>query len=114
VFNRFYRLEIHSLMDGIFNPACELLPPWMKELYLCTVAILYLLSDLPHPSPLPKVNIQFIQTVCGCEVGVRGGGLLSCVVDHILQELNTLFLTRFRTYKIATPPQPKMTSKDDI
>ncbi len=27
-------------------------------------------------------------------------------VDHILQEFNTL-LTRFRTYKIATPPQTK-------
>jgi hypothetical protein len=28
---------IHSLVD-IFDPACELLPPWTKELYLCTVA----------------------------------------------------------------------------
>ncbi len=27
----------------------------------------------------------------------------SCVGGHILQEFNTLFLTRFRTYKIATP-----------
>ncbi len=26
---------IHSLV-GIFDPACELLPPWTKELYLCT------------------------------------------------------------------------------
>jgi predicted anti-sigma-YlaC factor YlaD len=34
--------------------------------------------------------------------------------DHILQEFYTLFLTRFRTYKIASPPQTKMTSKDDI
>jgi hypothetical protein len=26
-------------MDGIFDPACELgLPPWTKELHLCTVA----------------------------------------------------------------------------
>jgi hypothetical protein len=32
VFNRFYRLEIHSLIVGIFDPACELLPPWTKEL----------------------------------------------------------------------------------
>ncbi len=32
-----YRLEIHLHMVGIFNPACELLPPWTKELYLCTV-----------------------------------------------------------------------------
>ncbi len=28
---------IHSMV-GIFDPACELLPPWTKELYLCTVA----------------------------------------------------------------------------
>ncbi len=28
---------IHSLV-GIFDPAYELLPPWPKELYLCTVA----------------------------------------------------------------------------
>ncbi len=53
------------------------------------------------PPPPPKVNIQYIQKVCGC--GVVGGGVLSCVVDHILQEFNTLFLTRFRTFKIATP-----------
>ncbi len=25
---------IHSLV-GIFDPACKLLPPWTKELYLC-------------------------------------------------------------------------------
>jgi hypothetical protein len=32
-------------MVGIFDPACELLSPWTKELYLCTVApLLYLLS----------------------------------------------------------------------
>jgi hypothetical protein len=37
VFNRFYRLEIHSLVVVIFEPDCELLPPWTKELYLCTV-----------------------------------------------------------------------------
>jgi len=36
-----------------------------------------------------------------------GGGLLSCVGDHILQEINPLFLNRFRTYKIAAPPQTK-------
>jgi hypothetical protein len=30
--------------------------------------------------------------------------VLSCVGDHILQDFNTLYLTRFRTYKIALPP----------
>jgi hypothetical protein len=93
-------------MVGIFDPACELLPPWTKELCLFTVAPLFSLSDLTPP--LPKVNVQYIQTVCGC------GGVLSCVVDHILPEFYTLFLTRFRTFKIATPPQTKMASKDDV
>jgi hypothetical protein len=35
------------------------------------------------------------------------GRVLSCVGDHILQEFNTLFLTRFRTYNIALTPQTK-------
>jgi hypothetical protein len=30
---------------------------------------LYLLSDLLPPAPLPKLNVQYIQTVCGL-----GGG----------------------------------------
>jgi hypothetical protein len=46
--------------------------------------------------------------------GGRGGRVLSSVVNHILQKFNTLFLTRFRTCKIATSPQTKMTSNDDI
>jgi hypothetical protein len=40
--------------------------------------------------------------------------VLDCAVEHILQEFYILFLNRFRTYKIATPPQTKMTIKDDI
>jgi hypothetical protein len=32
---------------------------------------------------------------------------LCCVGDNILQEFNTLFLTRFKTYKIAIPSQNK-------
>ena len=88
-----HRLEIQLVCHvGIFDPSCELLS-------------LYLLSDLPHPSPPAKVNVQYIQTVCGC--GGEGRGVLSWVVDHILQEFNTLFLTSFRTYKIPTSPQTK-------
>jgi hypothetical protein len=33
--------------------------------------------------------------------------VLSPVGDHILQEFNTLCLTRFRIYKIVRPPQTK-------
>jgi hypothetical protein len=36
-------------MVGIYNLACKLLPPWIKELYLCTV--------VPLPSP-PQTNDQ--------------------------------------------------------
>ncbi len=57
-------------MVCIFDPACELLTTWTKELYLCTVApLLYLLSDLLLPPPLP--NLRYIQTVCDC--GGEGG-----------------------------------------
>ncbi len=75
-------------MVGIFDPACELLPPWTKELYLCTV------NPLPSIWPAPPQG--------------------NCVVDHIMQEFYTLLLTRFRTYKIASPSPTKITSKDDI
>jgi hypothetical protein len=34
-------------------------------------------------------------------------GRLSPVGDHILQEFNTLYLTRFRTYQIGRPHQAK-------
>ncbi len=40
---------------------------------------------------------------------------MKCAEDHILQEFYTLFLTRFRTHKIASPPHGyKVTSKGDI
>ncbi len=62
---------------------------------------LYLLCDLPLLPPF-----QSKRTVYTDSVWLWGGGVLSCVVDLILlQEFNALFLTRFRTYKIATPPQ---------
>jgi hypothetical protein len=46
-------------------------------------------------------KVQYTQTVSGWE----GVGVLSPVRDHILQEFNTLYLTRFKTWKIARPPQ---------
>jgi hypothetical protein len=62
---------------------------------LSTVAPLtYFLVQLP-PFPVSKYSIYR-----HCVVG----GVLSPVGDHILQEFKTLYLTRFRTYKIAKPP----------
>jgi hypothetical protein len=84
----------------------KLLSPWTKELYLCTLAPL---SSL-WPPPLPKLNVQFIKTVC-----VWGGeGGVNYAVDHILQEFYTLFLTRFRTSQIASPPQRKWAVKTPL
>jgi hypothetical protein len=63
-------------MVGIFDPACELLPPWTKELlYLFTVAHL---ASLGTPPPFPKPNVQYIQTMCGCGGGGVGGIELCC------------------------------------
>jgi hypothetical protein len=39
--------------------------------------------------------------------GKGWGVLLSPVRDHILQEFNTVYVTRFKTYKNARPPQTK-------
>jgi hypothetical protein len=76
VFNRVCRLEIQSVMLVFFTQLCELLP-----------------FSLGHLPPSPSLYRQ-------CVVGKGWGGeVLSCFEDHILQEFNTLFLTRFRTYK---------------
>ncbi len=69
----------------------------------------YRLTSLVHlprySPPRPKANVQYC-TVYTDSVAGRGR-VLSCVVDHILLEFNTLFLTKFRTYKIARPPQTR-------
>jgi hypothetical protein len=77
-------------MVGIFDPACELLPPRTKELYLCTAAPLYLLSDLPPPSQT-KCTV-FTDSVWLC--GGGDGGVLNWAEDHILQEFYTPFLNQ--------------------
>ncbi len=66
---------------GIFDPALK------------TVVTLLSGSTL-HPLPLP-VSKYSIYRQC---VAGRGCEVLSTVGDHIQQEFNTLYLTRFRTY----------------
>jgi hypothetical protein len=88
-------------MVDIFDQACELLAPWTKEIYLCTVAPpQHLLSDLlPHP-PFSKKKIYSIyRQLWG--VGGRGvelycrpysSGVLHSVSDQI-QNLQNWFTT---------------------
>jgi hypothetical protein len=73
---------------------CELLPLPSNLLFGSTL-----------PPPYVKVHVQYcIYRQC---VAGRRWGVLSPVGDHILQVFNTLYLPRFRTYKIAIPPQTK-------
>ncbi len=98
----------HSLVS-IFDPACELLSPWTKELYLCTVAPL---SPLWPPPPPPPSQTKC--TVCvwggGGEVGGRwivlcrpySAGILHSVSEQ-MQNLPNYFTT-----------PNKMTSENNI
>ncbi len=79
----FYRVTHVGISDPVF---------WT------VAALTFSLVQLP-PSRLPCVKVQ-------CVAG-RGWGVLSPVGDHILQEFNTLYLTRFRTYKIVDHPKLK-------
>ncbi len=54
VFNRVYRLDVQSVMLVFSTPLVNCCP-----------------SIFSLTSPLPKVNVQYIQTVC---VAVGGGG----------------------------------------
>jgi hypothetical protein len=106
--NKFYRLEIHSLMVCIFNPACELLAPWAKGLYgTCVLLPLYCTFSLTS-SPLPPfpmystVYRQWVTVGRGVYCGPYSAGVLHSVSDHI-QNLQNCFTT-----------PNKMTSEDDI
>jgi hypothetical protein len=66
-------------MVGFFDPACELLP---QELYVLVYCCPSTFSQTSLP--LPKLNVEYIQTVCGW----GGGGGLNCAVDHILEEFS--------------------------
>jgi hypothetical protein len=96
-----YRLEIHSLMVSIFDPACDLLPPWKKELYgTCVLLNLYcnfsLTSSSLPPPPFPMYSLYRQCATCGGG-GELGGEGVEMYCGPYLQEFYTLFLTRFKT-----------------
>ncbi len=79
VFNRFYRLVIHSPIVVIVDPACELLLPWTKEIYTCVLLPLSSTFSLTYPPPpsQTKCTIYTDSEVCGFEGG-RGVAELCC------------------------------------
>jgi hypothetical protein len=89
--SEFIDLEIQSVMLVFSTQLCELLPLYPSLWF----------NAPPSPFPVSTYSI-YRQCVTG-----GGGEVLSLVGGHILQEFNTLYLTRFRTYKIARPSQTK-------
>jgi hypothetical protein len=88
-----------EFIDWRFSQSCWYLRPSFVSYCLSN-----LLSGSPAPPPpfLKSKYSMYRQCVAG-----SGWGVLSCVENHILQEFNILFLTRFRTYEIATTPPSK-------
>jgi len=97
----------HSVVC-IFDPPCELLPPWTKELYMCTVAPM-VPSLWPPPPSSPSQC-----TVYADSVWLWGGGDVElCCRPYSAGVLHSVS-DQIQTCKIATPPQTKKTSLDDI
>jgi hypothetical protein len=93
---------LSEFIDWRYNQSCWYFRPSFVN--CCPSNLLSGLTLPPSPSLFHCIIVEYIQTVC---VAVRGLGVLSPVGDHILQEFNTLYLTRFRTFKIARPHQTK-------
>ncbi len=114
MFNRFYRQEIHSLMVCIFYQLVNCCPHrqrnYMVLVYCCPSTVPSLWP--PPSSPLPNVHCTVYTDSVWLVGGVVGGVEMYC--GPYLQEFYSLFLTRLKTYRTASPPQTKKTSKDDI
>ncbi len=101
-------------MVCIFDPACELLPPWKKELYIsCVLLPLYCtfsLTSFPLP-PFPMYSVYR-----QCVTGGGGGGVCWNVLWTIFCRSFTLcFWPDSEPTKLLHHPSlTKMTSKDDI
>ncbi len=92
---------IHSYSWLVFSTQLVSCCPHGRRNYTCVLYCCPSTFSLTSPPSQSKCTVN-TDSVC-----LRGGGGLNCAVDHILQEFYTLFLTRFRTYQIASPPQTK-------
>ncbi len=103
MFNRVYGLEIQSIMLVFSTKLCEL---QYCPSNLISGSPTSPLTPPPFPKSQSQSTVYSIQYITD-SVRLGGGGMLSYVGDHILQEFNTLFLTRFRNYKIASSTKTK-------
>ncbi len=103
---------MHPLIGWYFRPSLWTVAPWTKELYLCTVAPLSSLWP-PPPSPLPKLNVQFMQTVCVWGGGGRGGGWIVLYRPCFTGILHSVSNQMQNLLNYSTTPN-KMTNENDI
>ncbi len=98
------------LIVCIFDPACELVPPWTKELYgTCVLLPLYCTFSLWPTPPFPMYSIY---RQC---VTVGGGGWCWNVLWTIFGRIFTLcFWPDSEPTKLLHHPKTNMTSKDDV
>ncbi len=90
---------LSECIDWRYSQSCWYFRPSFEN--CCPSILLSGSTLLPfHPSLCQS-------TVYTDSVWLGGDGVLSPVGDHILQEFNTLYLTRFRANKIARPPKTK-------
>jgi hypothetical protein len=95
---------IHSWM--VFSTQLVNCCPHGRRNYTCVMLPLYLLSDLPPPPP--KLNVQYIQKMCGC-----GGDVELCCRPYFAGVLHSVSDQMQNLHNCSTTPN-KMTSKDDI
>ncbi len=82
-----------EFIDWRYRQSCWYLGP----LLWTSAPLNFSLVHPPPPPPFPAWMNKY-------SVGGRGSG---CVESIYVQELYSVYLTRFRTYKIAFPPQTK-------
>jgi hypothetical protein len=90
-----------EFIDWRYSQSCRYFRPLLWTSASLTLSLVHLPLSSPPPFPVwisTKVSVYTVSN--------GGGGGTGLCGEHI-QELYTVYLTRFRTYKIALPTQTK-------
>jgi hypothetical protein len=93
-----------EFIEWRFSQSCW----YFRPLLLTSAPLTFSLVRLP-PSP-PPLCVNKYRGMSLQYTGCNGGGGIGLCGEHI-QELYTLYLTRFRIYKVALPPRGPQTDK---